>query len=149
MRTEAVVIAVEDRVATIKLNRKSACEGCHKSEDGKGCSVCSLLGADREFTATAKNPIGARVGDRVEVETESSRVLFYAALVFLLPLLCALLFWGIATIFTDQMHWKLLTALLGFIASFAGVWFYSERIRKNQQDIVIVSVLEKSEQELK
>lgn len=141
MRTEATVIAVEERTATIRINRKSACDGCHKATDGKGCSVCGLLGADNEFTSKAKNEIGAQIGDRVVVETESSRVLFYAVLVFLLPLIVALSCWAISTIFTKQMHWQFLSAVVGFVGTFIGVWCYSERLKKNKYDIVIVSVL--------
>ena len=145
MRTEAVVIAVENNTATVKLNRKSACDGCHKSVEGKGCSVCSLMGADREFTSVAQNNVGAAVGDRVEVETASGRVLLYAALVFLLPILVALICFGIASAFVEPLQWRLLSALLGFLLSFLGVWIYSERVRRGKHDIVIVAIVEKND----
>ena len=144
MRTEAIVTETDHKTAIVKINRKSACDGCHKTTDGSGCSVCSLLGADSEFTSRAKNDVGARVGDRVIVETASSRVLFYAILVFLLPLLVTLACWGISTLFTESTLYQFLFALVGFIGTFVGVWIYSERVRKNKQDIIIVSVVQSS-----
>lgn len=141
MRTEATVVAINEKHATIQLNRKSACDGCHKQEEGKDCTVCSLLGSNRSFTAVADNPIGAKVGDKVEVETAGGRVLFYAALVFLLPIVVALLAWGIASLFIEREGIRLIIAFIGFAVCFLGVWIYSERIRKNKHDIVIVSVL--------
>ncbi len=143
MQTEATVIAVQDQNATIQLNRKSACDGCHKQEDGKDCSVCSLLGGDRSFTASAWNAVGAEVGDKVAVETGGGRVLFYAALVFILPIAIALLAFGISSFLVDSLQRQLLIAFIAFALTFVGIWIYSERIRKNKHDIVIVSVLEK------
>ena len=34
----ATVIATDGQIATVEVERTSACEGCHKNEDGKGCS---------------------------------------------------------------------------------------------------------------
>lgn len=141
MRTQATVIKTENNLATVELHRKSACEGCHKAADGKGCSVCSLLGSNSKFSALAENPVGALVGDRVEVETSTGRVLFYAAAVFVFPVLAALLFWALSGLFLSELHWQVAFAGIGFVVSFAAVWIYSERIRKNKRDIVIVAIL--------
>ena len=91
MKTVATVIATDGRIATVETERTSACEGCHKNADGKSCSVCSLVGGERKFTARAYNEIGAKVGDRVMIESRTERVIWYAVLVFVLPLLVALL----------------------------------------------------------
>ena len=130
MKTIATVIAVNGGLATVETQRTSACEGCHKSEDGKGCSVCSLMGGDRKLSAIAKNTVGAKVGDRVAIESATGRMLWYACLVFLLPLVVTLACYAIATQLTVNAVWHLLGALIGFVGTFFGVFAYSRYIQK-------------------
>ena len=91
MKTKAIVTAVDGRFATVETTRTSACEGCHKASEGEGCSVCSLMGGEQKLSSKAYNPVGAKVGDTVMVESSSARMLWYAALVFLVPILFAIL----------------------------------------------------------
>lgn len=68
-----------DGTATVIHIRESACSGdCHK---------CSGCGAAREAVVfTADNPIGARMGDLVRVESETAPVLKAAAVLYVIPL---------------------------------------------------------------
>lgn len=68
-----------DGTATVIHVRESACSGdCHK---------CAGCGAAKEAVVfTADNPIGARVGDLVRVESETAPVLKAAAVLYVLPL---------------------------------------------------------------
>ena len=81
------VVEVCEDVALVSFRRASACEGCHRHAEG--CSACSLMGGDRRHITRVRNTVGARPGDRVRVATSEGRVLAYAALVFLLPILLA------------------------------------------------------------
>ena len=90
MRTEATVVEIRGSRAVVTTERLSACEGCHKATEGEGCSVCTLMGGNRTVSAEAENPLGAKVGDRVMIESRTGRMLWYAALVFLLPILLAI-----------------------------------------------------------
>lgn len=69
-----------DGMASVVRVRESACSGdCHK---------CSGCGAAREtIVLHAKNDIGARPGDVVKLESQSSPVLKAAAVLYVLPLL--------------------------------------------------------------
>ena len=69
----------EDGTAQVMHIRQSACSGdCHK---------CSGCGAAQETMAlTARNPIGARVGDLVVIEAQTGPVLAAAAALYVLPL---------------------------------------------------------------
>ena len=88
MKTLATVIETpEEGIAVIKVERQSACEGCHRATEEGGCSVCTLLGGKNAAHARARNTVGAAVGDRVELESRTGRILSYAALVFLLPVI--------------------------------------------------------------
>lgn len=141
MQTKATVVAVNGDRATVEVVRSSACEGCHKATEGEGCSVCSLMGGDRKFRAEAENPVGAKVGDRVTVESATGRVLWYSALVFGLPILATLLCYGIVGLFTEETLWKLLGAGIGFAGSFALIRMYSVRVSKSKCDIEITGIL--------
>lgn len=77
----------ENGTAQVLRVRESACSGdCHK------CSGCGI--AKEAVVLTAANPIGAKRGDLVKVESASAPVLKAAAVLYLLPL--ALFFLGYA-----------------------------------------------------
>ncbi|MBQ8311108.1 MAG: SoxR reducing system RseC family protein [Clostridia bacterium] len=141
MQTKATVVAVDGDFATVESVRTSACEGCHKAEDG-GCSVCSLMGSDQKISTRAYNPIGAVVGDRVMVESNTGRILLYAAIVFLLPLVLGFLFWGLTACLTDSILWQVCGGCFGFVICFVGVFFYSRNKRKKSFDVEIIEIVE-------
>lgn len=141
MKTFATVRSVDGKVATVETERISACEGCHKSEDGKGCSVCSLMGGDRKIAAKALNTIGAKVGDRVVIESATGRMLWYAVLVFVLPLVLALLSYGVTALITKIAAWHAFGALIGFAGTFVGIFAYSKNIQKKRYDVEITEIV--------
>lgn len=143
MQTKATVIKINQNRATVEVERQAACDGCHKNKDGSGCSICSLTGASKKFEAIALNEIGAKVGDRVTVVTKTERVLGYAALVFLFPILVGVAFYFLAGLFTSAEVWKYAALVLGFVFSFFFVWLYAGRVAKNRCDVEIVEILDR------
>ena len=142
MRTTATVVSVEGMLATVETRRVSACEGCHKNAQEGGCSVCTLMGgSDRTITTRAENAVGAKVGDRVVVESATGRVLFYAALVFLVPLLTCFLGFLVAAAFTEIGGYRLLGAVLGFVVWFPFLRLLSSYLQKRHPDAVITEIL--------
>lgn len=70
---------LSDGMAEVVRIRESACSG--------DCHQCSGCGAAREtMILKAENPIGAKVGDLVKVQSDSSPVLKAAAVLYILPL---------------------------------------------------------------
>ena len=69
-----------DGTATVVHIRESACSGdCHK---------CSGCGAAKEaIMLEAQNPIGAKPGDLVKVESETGPVLKAAAVMYMVPMI--------------------------------------------------------------
>lgn len=68
-----------DGTAQVACLRQSACSGdCHQ------CSGCGAV--QQTMIVTARNPIGARPGDLVTIESETGPVLTAAAVLYLLPL---------------------------------------------------------------
>lgn len=68
-----------DRVEVL-VKRMSAC-----AHDCDHCAGCGSMVKEPELTAVAQDLLGAKAGQRVTVETASSRVLKLAAAVYLLP----------------------------------------------------------------
>lgn len=131
MEQIAKVTAVSRGYATVEVARRSACDGCHKSAEG--CAMCALLGDKKTMSARAADPIGVSVGDTVEVATADARVLGYAALVFLCPILLAMAGYAAA---------GAVGAGVGFAGALIGVCLYSRRVGKTRCDVTIVRVLD-------
>lgn len=83
MTQNAVVKRLVADWAEIEVHRVSAC-GHNCEECGGGCSELTRTGP---VTVLARNPLGARPGDRVVVESSTKNILGFAAVVYLLPLL--------------------------------------------------------------
>lgn len=141
MRVKAVVTEVCEKYSVVESERTSACEGCHKSAEG--CSVCSLMGSGKKVSTKALNRIGAKVGDTVEIETESRRVMLYAAVVFLLPVLLCLAFYGIASIFGLDATVRYVFLAAGFVLSLFLIWIYSKFFVEKRVDAEIVEIADK------
>ncbi len=142
MKTEATVVAVSGARATVETQRLSACEGCHKATEGEDCSVCTLMGGNRALRAEAENPIGAREGDRVVIESRTSRMLWYAALVFLCPIVLAILAYVLASALSMTSLWQTLFPLFAFVGTFLGIFVYSKSVQKKRCDIVITEIVQ-------
>lgn len=69
-----------DGKVEIVVHRQSACS--HNCADCAGCG--SMIHQDN-VTAVAEDPLGARVGQQVTVESSTGKVLSLAALIYLLP----------------------------------------------------------------
>lgn len=141
VKTKATVIQINGTRAIVESERVSACEGCHKATEEGGCSVCSLMGPNRKIQTQAYNPLGAKVGDVVTIESETGRMLAYAALVFIFPLVMALTFFAVTSIWTEAVLWQCVAAGIGFIFSFVTVFFYSSAVQKKRCDVRITEIL--------
>ena len=147
MKTKATVVEIiSPDIAVVSVERRAACDGCHKAADGKGCSVCTLLGSKGEARARAKNTVGAAIGDTVEVESRTKRIMGYAALVFLLPVALAIVAYLIGTKLSLGEGASLLLALAGLLLSFLLIFFYSKLVVSRRVDIEIVAIAQKAEQ---
>lgn len=109
MTQDAIVTQVhENGTVTVKVLRKSACSSC---------SSRHICGTSRETLSVANDPIGVKVGDTVELEIASSNVLAYSALVFLAPVLLALvLYFSFSRI---SITVGTIGGIIGFVLPFA------------------------------
>ena len=114
-----------DGKAEIFLVRESACSGdCHK---------CSGCGAAKETViAVADNPIGAKAGDFVNLESDSGQILGMAMVVYMLPLV--LFFAGYAL-----GEWLKLSGavigVIGFVLSLVIIVRYDRYVQKKKNTV--------------
>ena len=125
----------EDGTAMVIHVRESACSGdCHK---------CSGCGAAKETVLIkAKNPIGAKRGDLVKLESATGPVLKAAAVLYMIPMV--LFFAGY---FLGDTLWGrgALTGCLAFAAGIGLAVLYDRKIGKTDKcDYTITGFVEKS-----
>ncbi len=114
--------AHDNGTATVLLVRESACSGdCHK---------CSGCGAAKETVLfTADNPIGARRGDLVKVESDTGTVLKAAVVLYVLPLVLFFLGYYLGDLMGSLGS---LIACLGFVLGVAIVVVYDRTVVKKK-----------------
>ena len=117
-----------DGTAEVVHIRESACSGdCHK---------CSGCGAAKEtMVFTAQNPLGAKPGELVNVESESGPVLKAAAVMYLLPLV---LFFG-GYIAGDILGSGPLGGGLAFALSIGIAVLYDRKVLKKQKTVYTIT----------
>jgi sigma-E factor negative regulatory protein RseC len=89
MEQVGVVIETMGDKARVKTRRHTVCSNCGR------CGGLHELASSRELTVIAQNPVGAREGDRVQLETAAEGILLAALLVYIVPLLGFFLGFGL------------------------------------------------------
>ena len=110
-----------DGSATVIHVRESACSGdCHK---------CSGCGAAKEaILLDAKNPIGAKPGDLVTIESETGPVLKAAMVMYMLPMVLFFAGYALGAVWQQGS----LVGCLAFVASIGLAVIYDRKVVKKQ-----------------
>ena len=110
-----------DGTATVIHIRESACSGdCHK---------CSGCGAAKEaILLDARNPIGARPGDLVTIESETGPVLKAATVMYMLPMVLFFAGYALGALWDRGA----LVGCLAFAASIGLAVVYDRKVVKKQ-----------------
>ena len=108
--------------AEISVPRKSAC-----GHDCEECAGCGVTGA--AVHARASNPIGARPGQKVVVESSTKNMLRIVVLVYLIPVVLFLAGYVIMSLLTDSVAAQYAVAAAGFAAGIVFAIFYDRRLR--------------------
>ncbi len=132
MTQDAVVYrCLPGGMAEVVVSRGTAC--------GSNCASCEACVFQSELKTPARNPIGARPGQRVVIESKSSRVYGAIFLVYILPIILAVLGYFIS--------WRLGAGEgLCILATFAGIVLggvivvLSQRRNKNPITFEIISL---------
>ena len=137
-KARVLSVSPDGRTAVVETERKSACEGCHKSSEG--CTACSLLGPDRKISCTALNQAGAAAGDTVTLTSATGLMLLYAAAVFIMPIAAGIAAYYISSALGAGEAVRGAAAAAAFILVFAAAGIYSAVRSKKTPDVVISAV---------
>lgn len=127
-QTVKVIKCNEDGSAQVAYLRQSACSGdCHK------CSGCGAV--EQTMLFEARNPIGAKPGELVVVESQSGPVLKAAAVLYMLPLVLFIAGYLLG------MQWKLggLIGALAFALSIGIAVAYDRLVMKKKNTVYTIT----------
>lgn len=114
--------------ALVRLDRVSACSGdCHK------CGGCGAV--PQTLLVEAENPIGAKPGELVRIGSDSGRLLWQAALLYLMPL--CLFFLGY---FAGVAWWgkEILSGCAAFTLGIVGVTVYDRLVLERKKTVYTI-----------
>ena len=127
MTQEAVVTRIfPNNMAEVAVTRTTACGG--------NCGSCESCIFQSELKAFAKNRVSARPGQKVLIESKSSKVFSAALLVYILPLVFFLSGFAIAYCL-GAGEGVCVAVSFAALALGAAVVVVSQRIRKNNNPI--------------
>lgn len=140
MREQGIITKIlGDKLAQVEFEAGAACAKC------KAC--CHLVETGK-MVVEARNEIGAKVGDKVEVHIPEKQVLTSAFLVYIFPLICLIggYFLGIylsrtLNIFVDSEILGIGVGFVGMVVAFWGMGAYDKIIAKKKSLVKIVSIL--------
>jgi len=127
MTGKGVVVKTNGSTATVSIQKASAC--------GHNCGECQLC-SNPKIEAEILNPINASVGDTVIIGMDSKKVLMWAFILYILPILGAMIFYTVSIAFTKSLALSVIITSLWVI-----VWFFAIR-RYSKNKISLSSALE-------
>lgn len=136
------VVSVSEGAAVVAMRASGECEKCGlcmKSTDGK------------DVLLLAKNDVGARSGDRVEIEINPGRVIAAAFIVYMVPVVMTIVGYLLGSRISggsDESGLPIAVAVIFLVASFIGVWLYDLRIRKNdRREATVLRVMDEDDED--
>ena len=127
MEGKGKVISTHDGKATVLIKKSSAC--------GHDCGECRLC-SNPEITVEILNPINAAPGDSVVIGVQTSQVLAWAFVLYILPLIGAMIIYASLSLFFTSSLIRVFA-----IALWIGVWFLYIRFYSKKR-VVMSSALE-------
>jgi len=109
--------------ALISVPRKSAC-----GHDCEECAGCGVSGA--AVKARAVNPIGAKPGQKVVVESSTKKMLGIVAFVYTIPVVLFILGYLVMAFTTTSVPMQYGVAVAGFLIGIVLAIFYDRRIKR-------------------
>lgn len=127
MTQDAIVFkCLNDGMAEVVVTRATAC--------GSNCGNCEACVFQNELKTVARNLIGAKPGQKVLIESKSSRVYGAILLVYIVPIALAIIGCFSAYAAGASEGICVLCTFMGFILG-AAIVVISQKLRKDRQSI--------------
>ena len=136
MTQDAVVTRTfQNSLAEVAVKRSTAC--------GSNCGNCESCVFQNELKVTADNRIGARPGQKVVIESKSSKVYKAILMVYIMPIVLFLLGYAIAAAFVagEGVCIAVSFTALAVSAALLVLW-YRKRGNKDKISFAIISIEE-------
>ena len=117
------VVAVEDNYAWIETQVKTTCSSCKASDSCPTSTVAEAFSPKPEHIKLAV-PCALVVGQQVKIGITENALLRASAMVYIMPLLLAMLALFILHVAAPQIH-ELLALLVAMFAALGGFWWAS------------------------
>ena len=119
--------------AEVEVLRGTAC--------GDSCESCGVCHYASKIRVEARNDIGADLGDRVEIEATTSRILGAAVLVYVVPFVLFFIGYAIAAALSLGEGMRMALSFAAFALGFVIVVLVGRGHRKNPITYNIISVI--------
>ncbi len=135
MTQEAIVTKLlPDGMAEVAVARTTACGG--------NCGSCESCIFQSELKTAARNLVGAKPGQRVLIESRSSKIYGVALLVYIMPLLLLLLGFALASFLHLSEGLSILLSFIGLaLGALFVIWSQRRKSAKNAITFSIVKLL--------
>ncbi len=109
--------------AEVEVLRGTAC--------GDDCGSCEVCHYASKIRVEARNDVGAQLGDRVEIEARTSRVLGAAVLVYVVPFVLFFIGYAVAAALSFSEGLSMVMSFAAFAVGMVIVVIVGRRHRKN------------------
>ena len=110
-------------MAEVEVLRGTAC--------GDDCGSCEVCHYASKIRVEARNDVGAQLGDRVEIEARTSRVLGAAVLVYVVPFVLFFIGYAVAAALNFSEGLSMVMSFAAFAVGMVIVVIVGRRHRKN------------------
>ena len=137
MREVGKVIKVEKNNIKVRIGRKSACASCN---------MCGMKSEAAHIDILTENTVNAKIGDSVELELETSVVMFSAGIIYIVPLVTALIGFFIAYILKVSEVMQFAFLMIGTFVGFIFVSIIDKLVKKKKFIPKCIKIIEESNQ---
>ncbi len=149
MKAKGIVTKTENGFATVVSQRSSACSSCHNCEAKGACHAELVFGSQTEDVfVEAYNDVGAKRGDRVELESSTKETLLASFAFFVIPFMITIIFFfAFKNQFSAYESFPLILIAV-FAVSFIIIGKILNTIFSKKKTIRIVAILEECKEHL-
>ncbi len=141
---------MKDYGTVIQLNNDRAIVSVKRRDECSKCGMCIFPKNADSIEFDAKNPIGAKVGDKVILQKAEGGKFLSAVLVFLVPVLLVALSAILGVFVIKNELWTALIGILAIILWYFILSFIDKAIKKRGKlSPVIIEILQKTDSEVK
>lgn len=141
MIQQGMVLSVEGELATVEIIRESACSSCH-NKASCGAGVIAGCSKSERVEVQARNKVGAEVGQKVMLTSDTGKTVGIAFCVFVLPIIVAFICYFVGLHIALNEKTAIVIAAAVFFVSFFALFFGFDRLLSKKINVEITDIIE-------